>query len=141
MREPNVTIDGEPEVSPIAQLVSGGYFAGLSVDVLLGRTITATDDRAGAPSVALISQRYWLRRFGGDLSVLGKSITVNRATVTIIGVTRPEFLGTLDLGTVSDVYLPLALMPSVMEDAAERAQPSFWWVRVMGRLNSGATRA
>src|SRR5215475_13905096 len=60
------------------QLVSGGYYAGLGVQPLLGRTISVADDQAAASPVAVITHRYWRRRFGSDPAVIGKTIGVNQ---------------------------------------------------------------
>ena len=49
--------------------VTGNYFAGLGVRALLGRTLSASDDRPQAEPVAVISHRYWRRRFAGDPNV------------------------------------------------------------------------
>ena len=62
----NVLVDGQPEIEASAQLVSGTYYAGLGVSPALGRLLTPEDDRAGAAPVAVISYRYWQRRFAGD---------------------------------------------------------------------------
>jgi hypothetical protein len=48
---------------------------------------------SGEENVAVISHRYWKRRFAGDLSVLGRSIAINGVPYTVIGVTPPEFFG------------------------------------------------
>ncbi len=67
----NVSVDGRPEIAA-GQLVSGGYYGGLGVKAILGRTITADDDKAGAHPVAVITHRYWQRRFGQDAQTLGR---------------------------------------------------------------------
>jgi len=76
-----------------AQAVSGNFFSVLGVQALIGRTFTAEDDRAGRPqAVAVISHSFWLLRFGGDPSVVGRSVTFNGAPFTIVGFTPPGFL-------------------------------------------------
>src|SRR6266511_2709404 len=67
-----------------AQAVSGNFFSVLGVPALLGRTITDTDDRPGNPqAVAVISHSFWQRRFGGDASVVGKTISFDDVPFTI----------------------------------------------------------
>ena len=142
LREPTLIANGQAELSSFgAQVVSGGYHAGLGVSAVLGRTIARADDQPGAPPVAVISYGYWQRRFGGGAGVLGKTIVVNNASATIIGVTPPEFLGTLDVGIAPDVTLPLSMLPQVDAELAEfmRRPGGIWWLRVMGRLHPGAT--
>ena len=68
----HVLVDGVPETSVSAQFVSGTYYAGLGLTAAAGRVIAESDDRPSAPAVAVISHRFWMRRFGGDPSVLGR---------------------------------------------------------------------
>ena len=74
-----VNIDGQPETLP-SQLVSGNYFSALGVNARIGRTITDADDAEANP-VAVISDRYWERRFARDPSVVGKDDCVERQSV------------------------------------------------------------
>ncbi len=72
------------------QLVSGEYFQVLGVNAVVGRTLTAADNQTpGAHPVAVLSYGFWQRRFAGDVSVIGKSITLKAHPFTIIGVTPP----------------------------------------------------
>jgi predicted permease len=139
--QPNVLIDGQPEIIVSAQLVSGNYHAGLGVPAHLGRVFTPDDDQPSASPVAVISFRYWDARFGRDPAVLGKTIAINRIPTTVVGVTPPGFAGAAQAGESPDVSVPLAHYLSFQPNRAERAQPWYWWVRVMGRLAPGATAA
>ncbi|HVI70698.1 MAG TPA: ABC transporter permease, partial [Pyrinomonadaceae bacterium] len=116
------------------QLVSGGYYAGLGVQTMLGRTISIADDQATANPVAVITHRYWRRRFGSDPAVIGKTIKVNQIPCTIIGVTPPGFYGALQVGQAADVSIPLALEPQLSPTNSRLGKPGVWWLRVMGRL-------
>ena len=76
--------------------VSGDFFTTLGVPAVLGRTFTSADDVRGGGRdgpVAVISYGLWQRRFGGDASVIGTSLVIERIPFTIIGVTPPEFFG------------------------------------------------
>jgi predicted permease len=138
----NLLIDGEPETVALGQLVSGDYYATLGVAAILGRTLTAADDQPAAAPVAVISHRYWDRRFGRDPNVLGKIIQINKVPVTLIGVTPRGFAGAMQIGESADLTVPLAHHARFQPDrAANRARPWYWWVRIMGRLAPGATRA
>jgi predicted permease len=134
----NVNVDGQADVAR-AQVVSGNYYAGLGVKPLLGRTITDDDDKASASPVAVISYRYWQRRFNGDLAVVGKQIRLNSVAFTIIGVTPPGFDGAMQVGTSPDVSIPLALEPQINAGRPRMEGAGPWWLRVMGRLKPGAT--
>lgn len=133
-------IDGQPGTSDMGQFVSGDYFAGLGVSAIAGRTLTDADDRPSAPPVGVISYRFWERRFDRDPSVVGKTIYVNTVPVTLIGVTPPGFAGTMQVGEWVDISLPLAHHGRFQPERADnRAQPWYWWVRIMGRLATGVT--
>jgi predicted permease len=135
----NVNVDGAAEMISSGQVVSGNYFSGLGVPTAAGRLITPEDDQPAAPPVAVISYRLWQRRFGGDRSTIGKSITVNGVPVTIIGVTAPEFTGTMQVGEVTDLTVPVAHEKAISRAPWDSRAPSNWWIRIMGRLKPGAT--
>ena len=135
-----LVVDGQPETTDMGQLVSGDYFTGLGVSAIAGRTLTEADDQSSAPPVGVISYRFWTRRFNRDPSVIGKTIQVNRVSVTVIGVTPPGFGGTMQVGEWVDISLPLAQHGRFQPDRARsRAEPWYWWVRIMGRLPDGVT--
>jgi predicted permease len=137
----NILVDGQPEVAPTAQLVSGNYHAGLGVPAVLGRTLTLDDERPSAMDVAVISHRYWERRFGRDPAILGKVIQINRIATTIVGVTPAGFDGAMQAGESADVSVPLAHHLRFQPNRASRSQPWYWWIRIMGRLTPGTTAA
>jgi len=104
------------ERQPVAGIfASGGYFAALGVAAIRGRTFTPADDRPGGGAdgaVAVISYGLWQRRFAGADSVIGTPLVVDGATVTIVGVTAPQFRG-LDVGSAFDVAVPLETEPLI----------------------------
>lgn len=138
--QPNVLIDGQPEIAVSAQLVSGNYHLGLGVPAVLGRTFTPDDEQPSSPPIAVLSFRYWNNRFARDPAVLGKTIQVNRVPVTIVGVTPPGFDGAMQAGQSADISVPLAHHLR-FRPVAMRAEPWYWWIRIMGRLAPGATPA
>jgi len=133
----NMNADGQADV-PSGQAVSGNYYAGLGVPALLGRMITDSDDNATASPVAVISYRYWQRRFSGDPSVIGKQANLNNIAFTIIGVTPPGFDGTMQVGSTQDVTIPIA-WERQLGGTRSRMQNEVWWLRLMGRLKPGAS--
>jgi predicted permease len=136
----SVSANGRADVAS-GQVVSGNYYAGLGVTAMLGRTLTDADDIAGAGPVAVLSHRYWQRRFGGDPSVVGKPIDLNKIAFTIVGVTPPGFEGTMQAGSTTDVTIPIAWEPRLHTDpkSSRMYGAGEWWLRVMGRLKPGAT--
>jgi predicted permease len=134
----NVLIDGQPESAASAQYVSGDYFAGLGVAPVVGRMLGAEDDQPGAPVVAVISARYWQRRFASDPAVVGRTLVLNKVPATIIGVSAHGFNGTGQTGGTIDISVPLA--HSVRFDPeSDRQKPWYWWIRLMGRVAPGFT--
>jgi predicted permease len=132
----NVSADGWADITG-GQLVSGAYHEGLGVAAVRGRTLAMDDDRVNANPVAVISYRYWQRRFASDADVVGKVIHVNRVPVTVVGVTPAGFLGTLQVGQAPDLSLPMALAPRLLPGSESLVRPSLWWLQVMGRLKPG----
>jgi predicted permease len=91
------------------QYVSGNYHAILGVAIALGRGFSSESDRlAGGSPIAVISDGYWLRRFGRSSSVLGQALVIGGHPVTIVGVTAPGFAG-LAPGDSVDITLPLSM--------------------------------
>jgi len=135
----SVSVDAQPEPAVAGQLVSGNYYSVLGVNAALGRTIVPDDDRApGESAVCVISYNYWLRRFAGDPSVVGKTIHIGGAPFTIIGVTPPEFFG-LEVGSSLDISVPLMMQQQVMpgiRSYVNGADPNSFF-SVMGRLRPG----
>jgi predicted permease len=133
----NIVADRQADTAS-GLFVTGSYFSGLGVPALLGRTLSASDDRPQAEPVAVISHRYWRRRFANDLSLVGKTIDVNRSPVVIVGV-MPEGFDGPRMNESSDITLPIAMAARL--DPTGRARPvSVWWLQMMGRLKPGVTR-
>ena len=135
----NLNVDGQAETAS-GQVVSGNYFAGLGVSVFLGRAFTTEDDKTTAAPAAVISHRYWRRRFGADPAVVGKVIYINGAAFTIIGVTPPRFFGTLDVGSAPDITIPMGTLAQASQFyAGFQRSATAWWLQIMGRLKPGAS--
>jgi predicted permease len=134
----NVNVDEQAEIAS-GQLISGGYYDGLGVRAMIGRTITRSDDSAQADPVVVITHRYWQRRFNRDSSVIGRTINVNNVAFTVIGVTPPEFFGALQVGETADLSIPISSEPRVRPGSQEMTTSWSWWVRIMGRLKPGVT--
>ncbi len=130
-REGSFALVGDGEAERVGgALTTAGLFPLFSVRPLLGRGFLPDDDRAGAPPVVLIGHGLWVRRFGSDSAVLGKTVRVNGVPRTVIGVMPvgfrfPEF---------ATLWLPMA--PEVQTMAADDRS-----LGVVGRLASGVTPA
>src|SRR5438094_511519 len=100
----NFSGSAEPERLQ-GQIVSANFFSTIGIRPFRGRDFVADDDRPGAAPVAILSSEFWQRRFGADESVLGKPITLNNQSFTVIGVTPANF----QFRTVADVFVPIGL--------------------------------
>jgi predicted permease len=89
--------------------VSGDLFETLGTPALLGRLIRPVEDTPGAPRILLLSHRYWRERFGGDPSVVGRTVKLDDAPHEIVGVMPPSFEV---VGTRADAWAPLPADPS-----------------------------
>jgi predicted permease len=126
------------------QAVSGGYYAGIEVPAILGRTITEADDKAGATPVAVLSHHYWQERFAASPTVVGQQLKLNKISFTIIGVTPPAFVGAGQVNQRPAVTVPIAFEPTLLGDRtgmAKADKPGIWWLLLMARLKPGATLA
>jgi predicted permease len=138
--ELNLNAGGQAEVVS-GQVVSGSYYSALGVPAILGRTITDADDNAGATPVAVLSHRLWTTRFGADPSVIGRQVNINNIAFTVAGVTPAGFTGTSNVGSAQDLSIPLAWEPQVVGEQSNMQGAGIWWLRLMGRLQPGATIA
>lgn len=114
----------------LVQQVSGGYYSTLGVRTFLGRTIDDQDER-NRQRVAVLSYPFWLRRFGRDPAIVGKTIYISGVPTAVIGVTPSGFFGT-DQGASPDITVPfdnpiefsnvwatVRLKPNVSEEQAQ----------------------
>jgi predicted permease len=141
LRELTARVGDEPEIID-GQAVTGGYYDGLRVHPGLGRVIGAEDDRPGTAPVVVLSHRFWQERFGANAAVIGQQLKLNQQSFTIIGVTPPEFNGTLQVGYEPAVTIPLAFEPLLQGDRSllgTTSKPGVWWLNVMGRLKPQST--
>jgi predicted permease len=86
----SVTGSAEPERVD-ALIVTDGTLPILEVHAMLGRTFSKADDSPGAPDTAVLTYGYWRHKFGGDPSIIGKTITVDGKQRVIIGVMPQRF--------------------------------------------------
>jgi macrolide transport system ATP-binding/permease protein len=136
----NVLINGDAELAD-GEYVSGDFFHGLAVSAAAGRLIGSDDDRAGAPSVAVVSYGYGQRRFGGAVNAVGQQILINNVSFTVAGVAPAEFFG-VDPAAAPSLYLPMHANLLFDSDAAGiYVDQNYYWIGIMGRLRPGVAMA
>jgi predicted permease len=135
----NVTVNSQAEVVQ-GDLVSGNFYEQMEVQPQLGRAIGESDDKAGAPPVATISDGYWTRRFNRSASAVGARIMVNLVPVTIVGVNRRGFTGAKGTTTSPEIFMPFSVQPAVYpyhNEASLLASDRLWWMQIMARAKPG----
>ncbi|MBV8867159.1 MAG: ABC transporter permease, partial [Acidobacteriaceae bacterium] len=130
----NLTLTGgvEPEVLKAAR-ISASFLRVLTITPLLGRGFLPEEDSPGAPAVAMISAELWQRRFNGDARIVGKTVTLESISYTIIGVLPARFRFPFpDL----DIWLT---QPSEWPAVSPKSRPLSPFLTVFGRLKPGVT--
>ncbi|MEY2880738.1 MAG: hypothetical protein RLZZ15_3118 [Verrucomicrobiota bacterium] len=121
---------GEPERVP-GWRVTANLFPLLGTQPHLGRLPQASDDVPGATPVAVLGHGYWQRRFGGDPQLVGRTVTLNGAAHTIVGILPPAF-------AIPNWETDLVATHSLETDP-RRADRSTQFLRAITRLRPGVT--
>lgn len=139
-----LTWQSESGTQPLlSEFVTGNYFSTLGAGLATGRTFGTEVDRDNtADAVVVMNYGTWQTRFGGAGDIVGKQLRLNGVVVTVIGVTRPGFIGVNGL-VGPDLWVPIALsrelLPAEMATAmTDRAKPM---LQGIARLKPGATLA
>jgi len=132
----SVNLAGSTHAEPIqAEGASGAYFATLAVQPLRGRLFSPEEDRSPAASpVVLLSHALWLRRYGGDLGIIGQVVRVNSRDLTVIGIMPPGFRG---LTGRAELWYPAVQSPRLTYPEFLTTNQDF--ISVVARLRPGAS--
>ncbi|UCE58626.1 MAG: ABC transporter permease [Phycisphaerales bacterium] len=114
--------------------VTDGFFAVMAVRPLLGRSLASEDHEPGAEPVTVLSEELWRRRWGGEPSVVGRTVRLNGEDHAVVGVMQSSARWPTD----ADVWVPLQLDPAASPHLGRR--DNFAW-RVIGRLAPEVTIA
>ncbi|HEY3988703.1 MAG TPA: ABC transporter permease, partial [Acidobacteriaceae bacterium] len=114
---------------------NAGTFFG--VHPLLGRNVEPSDAENGGHSVVVLNYRFWQRHFGGDPHVIGRTLEIDHAPYTIIGV-MPRSFAFNDSTGVADVYLPGSLMRLLVNVPFQANIP---WIKLRPHVTLAAANA
>ena len=119
------------------EYVSGVFFSTLGVKMALGQPLGRESEARATPPTIVLTYAYWQTAFGGDRSVIGRTVRLNNTPVTIVGVAEPRF-ASLTPGKTQDFFLPFALSDRVKSEwwgqADRYHDPAAFWVLVVARL-------
>ncbi|MEZ4586784.1 MAG: ABC transporter permease [Gemmatimonadales bacterium] len=112
----NLSVDGKPERA-MGFVTSANYFSVLGVDAMLGRVFAPDEDVGrGAHPVLVLSHRGW-QKLGGDPAIVGRAVIVNGQQYTVVGVTPPEFKGSMPIISPT-YYVPLMQLDQIEPGAS-----------------------
>ena len=145
--QPVVIRAGDTSVQTLAEAVDGAYFKVTGTGMIVGRQLLNADDRAEAPPVTVLGERFWRDHLAGSPSVLGQAVHLNGRAYTVVGIARasvsPSFVG----ATV-DAWVPVAHADALLNrgwrtDPGNRwftvfALPAATTAEVQGRLDAAA---
>ncbi|HEY6230970.1 MAG TPA: ABC transporter permease [Pyrinomonadaceae bacterium] len=125
----NLTGAGDPERIEGSR-ANASVFSVLGVAPQIGRAFSPDEDQDGANKVVILSNRLWQRRFGADPSLIGKQITLNGQSHTVIGVMPPQFqFPNQDV----ELWVPMAFT------AQQAGNRGGHYLQVVARLKPGVT--
>src|SRR6266480_6232691 len=115
--------------------VTAAFFSLFGVQPVLGRTFTAEEQEPTGPPVVLLSHGFWQERFGADPGIVGRSLVMDGAPVTIVGVLPASFA----FPTGVRFWKPLELPTGGQTTSGVKTTWITWYVHVVGRLASGVS--
>lgn len=136
----NLTETGAEPEQIVGQMVTPGFFQTLGARAAIGRALSPEADRPGGDRAVVLSHRLWQRRFGGDARVVGRTVTLNDQSFTVVGVMPPDFnypetdseLWAASRRAVPDIALAGNPDPETLR--------SLHYLNVIARLKPGVTR-
>jgi putative ABC transport system permease protein len=129
--------DGDDTERLFGAIVPADMFPLLRVQPIMGRTFTREEDVPGGPSVVVIGQGLWQRRFGSDPAIIGKEIKLAGKATTVVGVMPADFRFPVQ-NQKSEYWQPISSSPSYVAASDIRGSRS---LRVVARLKPGVTTA
>ena len=129
---PNFADPGEPAERLNGYAITSDFFYALGVQPAIGRVFSSEEHEQGADRVAILSNRFWVTRYGADPNVLGRTMRLDGQDVTIVGVMPDGFDHPLLWGQI-DIWRPLAFTPE-----GRRGRGSNY-LRSLGRLKPGVS--
>ncbi len=142
-RDSRLTLAADTAIEVRGEFVNAEYFTVFGLRTITGRPFTAaeTAERDG-PAVVVLNHGFWMRQFGGDRSIVNRTIRLNNVPVTVIGVLAPGYSGT-SVGLIPELFVPLGMGDQI--EPLPKMRPLPWdstgvFVYTMvARLRAGVT--
>ena len=118
--------------------VSGNFFDLFQLAPQTGRLLQPTDDRTGAPPVAVMSYATWVQQYHADPSVVGSSFRIDTTPVTVVGIAPQSFYGDRVREDPPSFYLPISA-EHVIAPHPISTGPEIRWLYLIGRIRPGTS--
>ena len=129
---------GETELI-YGQLVSGNFFSTLGVRPILGRAFLPEEDQVPLRNpVVVLNHKFWQQRLGSDLAVIGKTLTLNGHSFTVVGVAPAGFSG-IEMIYEPDFWAAMMMQRQIAPEMDLLGNRTGYWLFVAGRPKPGVT--
>jgi predicted permease len=137
-RQRTFTFSGVGDAEQVrGEFISSDFFSLLGVKPVMGRMFAAGEDEIGRAPIAVVSEEFWKRKFGGTADVLGKTVTLDGGGYSIVGVIPARFDLYLQTAGLKEVYVPIGQWQNnLLPDRGAGLG-----IRVVARLKPGVTMA
>jgi predicted permease len=141
----NINFSGNgPAVIAQGGYVSGDFFSTLGLKTILGRPLGPADDQPSAPAAIVLNYLFWQRAFGGDPSIVGRTVRLNNVDAVIVGIAEPGF-SHITPGKSQDFVMSFSMVDRVRSewwrDGSRINDPTVFWALIVGRLKPGVSMA
>jgi predicted permease len=123
------------------EYVTGNFFSALGIGPYIGRVLSASDDKPGAPPAVVISYVAWQTEFGGDSSIIGSTVFIQTHPFTVVGVSPPGFFGDRVTDRPPAVWIPMNGEPLIEGNNSILQNEDQNWLYPIGSLRAGVSVA
>lgn len=137
------TLAADTALEVRGEFVNADYFTVFGLRAIVGRTFTAAETaQRDGPAVAVLNHGFWMRQFGGDRTIVNRTIRLNNVPVTVIGVLAPGYSGT-SVGSIPELFVPLGMGDQIATGPMRRIpwdSPALALYGMVARLKPGVSR-